>query len=168
MEARGVNESAHRVKQICGQALRFAVAMGLIERDVTADLKGALTVPVRGNYAAITDPKPAAELMRAIYGYHGHAYATAALKLSALLFVRPGELRAAEWREMDLADALWRIPAAMAGAEQALLRAATALASCASAPPSFATPRTRRPIPPEGNPVQNPSLQRNAATHRAV
>lgn len=112
MEARGVNESAHRVKQICGQVLRFAVATGLAERDVTADLKGALTVPVKRNYAAITDPKPAAELMRAIYGYHGHPYATAALKLSALLFVRPGELRAAEWREMDLADAVWRIPGA--------------------------------------------------------
>jgi integrase len=90
--------------------LRFAVATGLAERDVTADLKGALTVPVRGNYAAIVDPKPAGELMRAIYGYHGHAYAAAALKLSALLFVRPGELRAAEWREIDLDDALWRIP----------------------------------------------------------
>lgn len=51
-------------------------------------------------------------MMRAIYGYHSHAYATAALKLSALLFVRPGELRAAEWREMDLDDALWRIPGA--------------------------------------------------------
>lgn len=112
MEARGVNESAHRVKQICGQVLRFAVATGLAERDVTADLKGALTVPVRGNYAAITDAKPAAQLMRAIYGYHGHPYAVAALKLSALLFVRPGELRAAEWREMDLDDAVWRIPGA--------------------------------------------------------
>ncbi|HEU4375076.1 MAG TPA: integrase arm-type DNA-binding domain-containing protein [Telluria sp.] len=110
MEARGVYESAHRVKQICGQVFRFAVATGLAERDVTADLKGALTVPVRGNYAAIVDPKPAGELMRAIYGYHGHAYAAAALKLSALLFVRPGELRAAEWREIDLDDALWRIP----------------------------------------------------------
>jgi integrase len=112
MEARGVNESAHRVKQIIGQVLRFAVATGLTERDVTADLKGALTVPVKGNYAAIIDPKPAGELMRAIYGYHGHAYAAAALKLSALLFVRPGELRNAEWREMDLDDAVWRIPAA--------------------------------------------------------
>lgn len=112
MEARGVHESAHRVKQICGQVLRFAVATGLTERDVTADLKGALTVPVKGNYAAIIDPRPAGELMRAIYGYHGHAYAAAAIKLSALLFVRPGELRAAEWREMDLDDGLWRIPAA--------------------------------------------------------
>jgi integrase len=110
MEARGVHESAHRVKQICGQVLRFAVATGLTERDITADLKGALTVPVRGNYAAIIDPKPAGDLMRAIYGYKGHPYAAAALKLSALLFVRPGELRAAEWREIDLVDAVWRIP----------------------------------------------------------
>jgi integrase len=110
METRGVHESAHRVKQICGQILRFAVATGLADRDVTSDLKGALTVPIRRNYAAITEPKPAGELMRAIFGYTGHAYATAALKLSALLFVRPGELRAAEWAEMDLDDALWRIP----------------------------------------------------------
>jgi integrase len=112
METRGVHESAHRVKQICGQVLRFAVATGLTERDVTADLKGALTVPLRGNYAAIIDPKPAGDLMRAIYGYHGHPYAAAALKLSAFLFVRPGELRAAEWREIDLDDAVWRIPGA--------------------------------------------------------
>ena len=104
-------ESAHRVKQICGQVLRFAVATGLAERDVTSDLKGALSVPVKGNYAAIIDPKPAGELMRSIYGYHGHPCAAAALKLSALLFVRPGKLRSAEWREMDLDDALWRIPA---------------------------------------------------------
>lgn len=111
MEARGVFESAHRVRQICGQVLRFAVATGLAERDVTADLKGALTVPVRGNYAAIVDPKPAGALMRAIYGYQGHPFAAAALKLSALLFVRPGELRSAEWREIDLDDAMWQIPA---------------------------------------------------------
>jgi integrase len=69
-----------------------------------------LTVAVRGNYVAIIDPKPAGDLMRAIYGYHGHPYAAAALKLFALLFVRPGELRAAERREIDLDDAIWRIP----------------------------------------------------------
>jgi integrase len=112
MEARGVHESAHRVKQITGQVLRFAVATGLAERDVTPDLKGALTVPIKSHYAAIIDPKPAGELMRAIWGYHGHPYAAAALKLSALLFVRPGELRAAEWREIDLENTVWRIPAA--------------------------------------------------------
>jgi integrase len=112
MEARGVIESAHRVKQICGQVLRFAVATGLTERDVTADLKGALCVPVKRNYAAIIEPEPAGALMRSIYGYSGHPYAAAALKLSALFFVRPGELRSAEWQEMDLDAAEWRIPGA--------------------------------------------------------
>jgi integrase len=111
IEARGAIESAHRVRQICGQVLRFAVASGLVERDVSADLKGALATPQKTNYAAITDPKRVGELMRAIYGYQGHPYAAAALKLSALLFVRPGELRAAEWEEIDFEKAEWRIPA---------------------------------------------------------
>lgn len=111
MEARGVIESAHRVKQICGQVLRFAVACGLLERDVTADLKGALSKAERGNYAAITEPKQVGGLMRSIYAYSGHPYALAALKLSPLVFVRPGELRSAEWAEIDLDDAQWRIPA---------------------------------------------------------
>lgn len=66
MEARGMHESAHRVKQIVGQVLRFAVATGLAERDVTPDLKGALAVPAKHQYAAIIDPKPAGELLRAI------------------------------------------------------------------------------------------------------
>ncbi len=110
MEARGAVESAHRVRQVCGQVFRFAVASGFIERDVTADLKGALATPRKGNYAAITEPKEVAGLMRSIYGYNGHPYAAAALKLAALLFVRPGELRAAEWTEFDFDTALWRIP----------------------------------------------------------
>ncbi len=109
MEARGAIESAHRVKQICGQVFRFAVATALTERDVTADLRGALSTVAKRNYAAITEPKQAGELMRAIYGYGGHPFAVAALKLSALLFVRPGELRAAEWAEIDLEAAEWRI-----------------------------------------------------------
>ena len=112
IEARGALESAHRVRQICGQILRFAVASGMVERDVSADLKGALATPQKTNYAAITDPKRVAELMRAIDGYQSHPYAVAALKLSALLFVRPGELRAAEWDEIDFDKAEWRIPAA--------------------------------------------------------
>jgi integrase len=110
IEARGALESAHRVKQICGQVFRFAVAAALVERDVTVDLKGALSVPTKSSYAAITDPKQVAVLMRAIYGYSGHPYAIAALKLSALLFVRPGELRSAEWKEIDFDGAEWRIP----------------------------------------------------------
>src|SRR5471032_851459 len=110
MESRGAVESAHRVRQVCGQVFRFAVASGFIERDVTADLKGALATPRKGNYAAITEPKEVAGLMRSIYGYDGHPCAAAALKLAALLFVRPGELRAAEWTEFDFDTALWRIP----------------------------------------------------------
>jgi integrase len=110
MEARSVGESTHRVKQICGQIFRFAVASGMVERDVTADLKGALKVIKTKHYAAITEPRDARKLMKAIYGYSGHPYATAALKLSALMFVRPGELRAAEWAHVDLDAAEWRIP----------------------------------------------------------
>jgi integrase len=74
-------------------------------------LKGALSSVSKGNYAAITEPKQAAELMRSIFAYTGHPYAAAALRLSPLVFVRPGELRSAEWAEIDLDAAEWRIPA---------------------------------------------------------
>ncbi|MBC3884534.1 tyrosine-type recombinase/integrase [Undibacterium griseum] len=110
IENRGAIESAHRVKQVCGQVFRYAVATGAAERDVTADLKGAISVAVKVHYAAITEPKQAGELMRSIHAYTGHAYAMAALKLAPLVFVRPGELRAAEWQEIDLDNAEWRIP----------------------------------------------------------
>ncbi|MGB7479068.1 MAG: integrase arm-type DNA-binding domain-containing protein [Burkholderiaceae bacterium] len=110
MEARGAIDSAHRVKQICGQVFRFAVATGAAERDVTADLKGALAAVPKSNYAAITEPKQAGDLLRSIHAYAGHPYAAAALKLSPLVFVRPGELRSAEWAEIDLDAAEWRIP----------------------------------------------------------
>ncbi|MGS0743793.1 tyrosine-type recombinase/integrase [Glaciimonas sp. GG7] len=92
METRGAIDSAHRVKQICGQILRYAVAIGITERDVTADLRGALSVIPKVHYAAITEPKQAGELMRSIRTYTGHPYAVASLKLSLFLFVRPGEL----------------------------------------------------------------------------
>ncbi len=110
MEARGALDSVQRVKQICGQVFRYAVATGSAERDVTQDLKGALAKPTPGNFAAITEPKKAGELMRSIFDYSGHMYTVAALKLSPLLFVRPGELRTAEWAEIDLVAAEWRIP----------------------------------------------------------
>lgn len=111
IEARGAIDSAHRVKQICGQVFRYAVSAGLIERDVTADLKGALSVAPKSNYAAITEPEQVGGLMRSIHSYTGHPYAVAALKLSPLVFLRPGELRAAEWTEIDLDAAEWNIPA---------------------------------------------------------
>ncbi len=110
MEARGALDSVQRVKQICGQVFRFAVASGIAERDVTQDLKGALAKHAAGNFAAITEPKQVGALMRSIFDYQGHPYTVAALKLTPLVFVRPGELRTAEWVEIDLDAAEWRIP----------------------------------------------------------
>lgn len=111
MEGRGALDSVQRVKQICGQVFRYAVASGSAERDVTQDLKGALAKAVPGNFAAITEPKQAGALLRSIFAYAGHPYTVAALKLSPLVFVRPGELRTAEWAELDFDASEWRIPA---------------------------------------------------------
>jgi len=110
MEARQVFDSAKRLVQICGQVFRYAVAEGTAERDITADLRGALQKAEKKNYAAITDPKQAGDLMRSIFAYSGHPCTLAALKLTPLVFVRPGELRTAEWVEIDLDGAEWRIP----------------------------------------------------------
>jgi integrase len=110
MEARGALESVQRVKQHIGQIFRYAIATGSAERDPTPDLKGSLTKASPKHYAAITEPKKAGELLRSIFAYSGHPYTVAALKLSPLVFVRPGELRTAEWVEMDLDAAEWRIP----------------------------------------------------------
>jgi integrase len=110
MEARGALDSVQRVKQVCGQVFRYAVATGSAERDVTQDLKGALAKPTAGHFAAITEPTQAGDLMRSIFDYNGHPTTVAALKLSPLVFVRPGELRTMEWAEIDLGAAEWRIP----------------------------------------------------------
>ncbi|GAC1505478.1 MAG: integrase arm-type DNA-binding domain-containing protein [Steroidobacteraceae bacterium] len=110
MEARQVFDSAKRINQICGQVFRYAVAEGTAERDVTGDLRGALQHAEKKHYAAITDPAKVGGLMRSIHAYAGHLYTVAALKLSPLVFLRPGELRTAEWAEIDLEAAEWRIP----------------------------------------------------------
>ena len=109
IEARGAIESAHKIKQLCGQVFRFAVHQGIVERDVTADLRGALAKIPRTHYAAITKPDEVATLLRAIDAYVGHPYCTSALKLAPMLFQRPGELRAMEWAELDLAKGEWNI-----------------------------------------------------------
>ena len=110
IEARGSIDTAHRAKQVCGQIFRYAVAVGLAERDVTSDLRGAIAAIPESHFSAITEPKQAAELMRSIFGYTGQPCTVAALKLTPLVFVRPGELRTAEWEEIDLHAAEWRIP----------------------------------------------------------
>jgi integrase len=112
IEARGRHETAHRVRALAGRVLRYAVATGRAPHDVAADLKDALAPVKSKNFASVTDPRRVGELMQAIHGYSGHPVTALALKLAPLVFVRPGELRAAEWSEFDLENADWRIPAA--------------------------------------------------------
>jgi integrase len=112
IEARGRHETAHRVRALAGRVLRYAVATGRAQHDVAADLKDALAPVKSRNFASVTDPVRVGELMRAIDGYTGHPVTALALKLAPLVFVRPGELRAAEWTEFDLLAAEWRIPGA--------------------------------------------------------
>jgi integrase len=112
VEARGRLETAKRLRATIGQVFRFAVATGRADVDPTASLRGALASPIVQHRSAIIEPKAFGGLLRAIAGYEGVPETTAALELSALTFARPGEVRAAEWSEVDLDGAIWSIPAA--------------------------------------------------------
>lgn len=112
VESRGVGETVHRIKQACGQVFRFGIATGRCERDPSADLKDALKPVIVKHHAAIVDPVAVGGLLRAIHGYQGLPVTRAALKLAPLVFLRPGELRQAEWAEFDLDASMWTIPAA--------------------------------------------------------
>jgi integrase len=111
VESRGKIETVHRLKQRCGQIFRYAIATGRAERDPTPDLRGALATSKTRSHAAITDPKKIGELLRAIDGFDGQFVTLCALKITPLVFVRPGELRRAEWKEIDMDGAMWSIPA---------------------------------------------------------
>jgi len=111
IESRGALESAHRIRAICGQIFRYAVATGRAERDLAADLRGALPPVQTINRAAITEPAKVGELLRAIDGYQGGFVVQCALRFAPLVFVRPGELRHAEWSEINFENAEWNIPA---------------------------------------------------------
>ena len=111
VESRGVLDSAHRIREICSMFFRYAVSTGRAERNPAQDLIGTLT-PVKGKHlSAITEPKKVGALLRAIDGYKGSFVVQCALKLAPLVFVRPGELRHAEWSEIDFENAEWNIPA---------------------------------------------------------
>lgn len=112
IEARGALEVARRVLQICGQVFRYAVATGRAERDPSGDLRGALPPTPQKHHAALTEPKAVGALLRAIDGFTGSIVVKCAMQLAPLTFVRPGELRRAEWTEFDFDAAEWRIPAA--------------------------------------------------------
>jgi len=107
IEERGALETAHRALGNCGQVFRYAVATGRAERDLTSDLRGALPPNKGKHFSAVTEPKQVAELLRAIEGYEGSLIVRCALRLAPLVFVRPGELRKAEWKDIDLDQAEW-------------------------------------------------------------
>lgn len=121
VEARGAIESAHRIMQNCGQIMRYAIATGRAERNPVADLRGALSPAPARNHAAVVDPAEMGDLLRALHSYRGTIIVQTALKLAPMLFVRPGELRQAEWAEIDLDAALWSIPASRMKTRQAHL-----------------------------------------------
>jgi len=112
VERRKHYETARRLRSVIGRVFRYAIATGRAEADPTQALRGALITPVVKHRAAITDSKAFGGLLRAIDGFQGQPTTTAALKLSAFLLCRPGELRAAVWSEFDLSAAVWTIPAA--------------------------------------------------------
>ncbi len=111
IQARGAIETAHRVKSICGEVFRYGIVTDKCERDITQDLKGALIPSVPQNMAAITDPDKVGALLRVIDSYKGDAITRAALKLTPYVMLRPGEIRCAEWSEIDLEKKQWKIPA---------------------------------------------------------
>ena len=111
IESRGALETARRAMENIGQIMRYAVATGRAKRNPAGDLRGAMPTPKPKHHASITDPAEIAHLLRAMDGYAGSFIVKCALRLAPLVFVRPGELRKAEWPEINFDKAEWRIPA---------------------------------------------------------
>jgi integrase len=111
IEGRGIYETAKRLRSTCGMVFRYAIATGRAGRDPSADLRGALTTHQVIHRSAIVEPTDIGALLRAIDGFDGQPTTRAALRLAPHVFVRPGELRQAEWREFDFDAAVWTIPA---------------------------------------------------------
>ena len=110
IEDKGTIETASRAKQVASQVFRYAVAQGLCEQDPTRDLKGALKPTKTNHHAAIIKPSELARLATDIDSYDGTPVVTGLLKLTILLFQRPGEMRQMEWAEIDFENAVWEIP----------------------------------------------------------
>lgn len=111
VETKGRYESARRMRSVLSRIFRYGIATARCDRDVAADLRGALTTPTTTHHAAITDPREVGILLKTMETYTGQAVTRIAMRLSPHLFVRPGELRQAEWSEIDVDKAIWSIPA---------------------------------------------------------
>ena len=111
VEVRGRYETASRLRSTFGTIFRYAIATGRAHRDVSSDLRGALITPKVTHRAALLEPRAVGQLLRAVEDHEGQPTVRIALRLAPHLFVRPGELRSAEWREFDIPEAVWTIPA---------------------------------------------------------
>lgn len=128
IEDRGALETAHRARVYTGVVLRYAIHTGRCDRDVSADLKGALPPKKNGHFAAIVDPEKLGDLLRVLDGYKGSPIVAAALKLAPMLFVRPGELRAMKWLDVDLDKGEWSFTAAKTSTDRIVPLAPQAVA----------------------------------------
>lgn len=167
VEATGRYESARRMRSVLGRVFRYAVSTTRAERDPTGDLRGALTVPKSKHLAAITTANRAGDLMRAIEGYTGHGITLYALRLSAHLFVRPGEIRQAEWAEFDFDHSVWppSFSLVASGADRPELAAKAAPDALAGAPANYGdVPRLGPPLPGDlGRPILEHQRETGAA-----
>ena len=111
IELRGLRDTARRARQSCSRVFRHAMGLGYISRDLTIESRELLEPPITQHHPGINDPMRLGELLRSIDGYTGREVVAIALQLAPLFFVRPGELRQARWRQVDVPDALWHIPA---------------------------------------------------------
>lgn len=128
IEERGAVDTAHRALQNCGQVLRYAVATGRAEHDISADLRGALPPAKSGHFAAITEPAKVGALLRAMDAVNATFVVKSALRLAPYLFVRPGELRTAKWADINLEAAEWRYVVSKTKTEHSVHLASQALA----------------------------------------
>ncbi|WP_374387434.1 tyrosine-type recombinase/integrase [Sandaracinobacter sp.] len=167
IEGKGKLESARRSLQLTGAVFRYAVATARLASDPTRDLRGALTAPTVTHYGAITDAKQVGGLLRAIDDYEGGGITKLALQIAPHVFVRPGELRHAEWGEFDLDGALWIIPAGKMKMRKAhhvpLSRQAVALfrdLHAITGPDGFVFPSVRTRARPMSENTLNAGLRR--------
>jgi integrase len=175
IEARGAIETAHRAVQNIGQVLRYAVATGRAEADVTASLRGALApVPTRHMAAPADDPERVGEILRALQAFRGSAAVAAALRLAPYLFVRPGELRTMKWQDVDLDRAEWRFTASKTRTDHIVplpRQAVQILADLApltrGLPGGFVFPNGRTTMRPLSDAALNAALRRLGIDTRA-
>lgn len=167
IEGKGKLESARRSLQLAGAVFRYAVATARLASDPTRDLRGALTAPTVTHYGAITDAKKVGQLLRAIDEYDASGITKLALQISPHVFVRPGELRHAEWSEIDLDGALWIIPAGKMKMRKPhhvpLSRQAVALfqeVRSVTGPTGYAFPSIRTRVRPMSENTINAALRR--------